>query len=109
MTLLAANAVRIKVPIWSRSCFARYCEVNLVVALLTPMSRKARYPITTQAIENKPKEVSPMNDTSFRIAAIRTIKIHPSVIRFNVALRASKEDEVRWAGCVASELMVIVG
>jgi hypothetical protein len=94
MTLLAASAVRIRLPIWDFSCFAKYSEVNFTVALLTPMSKKARYPTTTHAIENKPKEVSPKNDTSFGMATISTRKIHPSVTRLKVALRASRDDDV---------------
>jgi hypothetical protein len=58
------------------------------------MSKKAKYPIATQAKEKSPNAVSPRKVTNFGMAAIKTRKIQPSAKRFSNALRASNEDEV---------------
>ena len=77
----------------SISFFAKCSEIYFVAALLTPMSRNVRYPITAKARENNPNEVAPRKATSRGIATTRTRKTHPSVSRLSVALRASKVEE----------------
>src|SRR5258708_4758682 len=102
-TRFAVRAVRTIRRVESWSCSAKCSETNLVAARLTPTSRKARYPITTQAKENKPNCVSPKNDMSFGMATSKTRKIHPSVARFSDAFRASNDDGVSRGDCVGTE------
>src|SRR3954466_14699066 len=66
--------------------------MNLVAARFTPISRKLRYPMTTQANEKSPNEVSPQNATSLGIARTKTTNVQPSVTKFRTALRASNDD-----------------